>query len=155
MGSKEDMQEKIYDLHLEITQLEKWEILRQSIEKELRKVEDLYGDYFNKTVGHKVIVQDQLIIFVTPSLAKLLGYTQEKMINSPAAFYIHPDELLRVVKHYRERLSGEDAPSVYTTILKHRDGSDVPVEFRAGIITYQGKLADFIIVKDLSGKQNK
>ncbi len=83
-------------------------------------------------------------------MTHLLGYSPEEVIGTSFAHYVHPDELPRLAKYYIQRIAGEDVPPVYNTIIKHKDGSDVHVEIKASVITYQGKLADFAIVKKRS-----
>ena len=92
------------------------------------------------------------IRLITSNLAELLGYTPKEMINTLIIHYLHHDELPRLIKYYMKRMAGEDVPTVYKTILKHKDGSDIFVEINAGIIPYRGNPADFAIVKCLTKK---
>ena len=42
---------------------------------------------------------------------------------------------------------------MYETVLRRRDGRKVYVELNAGIITYQGKPADLVIVRDITERK--
>jgi PAS domain S-box-containing protein len=102
---------------------------------------------FDKAKEVITIIQDRQIKYVNPFVAELIGYTPEELIGASFAHYIHPDELPRLAKYYLQRIAGEDVPNVYTTVIKHKDGSDVPIEIKASVIQYQGRLADFAIVR--------
>jgi PAS domain S-box-containing protein len=152
---EEKTQEKLLDLHRRIIELEKLEILRQRAGIQSIKIEDVYHNFFKQSKDCMLIVRDRQIIFLSPSLAKLLGYSYEEMLNTPFASYVHPDELPRLAKYYLQRISGEDAPPLYNTIIKHRDGTDILIEIRAGLIPYQGKSADLVIIRDLTGRSHR
>jgi PAS domain S-box-containing protein len=49
---------------------------------------------------------------------------------------------------------GEPLPSIYESILKRKDGSGFFAELNAGIITYDGRPADLIIVRDINDRKN-
>jgi PAS domain S-box-containing protein len=50
-------------------------------------------------------------------------------------------------------MAGESVPSIYESILKRRDGSRFFAELNAGIISYEGKPADFIIIRDINERK--
>jgi two-component system cell cycle sensor histidine kinase/response regulator CckA len=149
---EESPQEKLLDLHRRIIELEKLEILRQRAGIQSIKMEDVYHNFFNHSRDCMLIVRDRQIMFLSRPLANLLGYSHEEMLNTPFASYVHPDELPRLAKYYIQRISGEDAPPLYNTIIKHRDGKDIAVEIRASLIPYQGRPADLVIIKKLGGR---
>ena len=69
--------------------------------------------------------------------------------------YMHPDELPKIAKYYVQRLEGEDIPSSYETVARHKNGSDVHLEIQASIITYVGNPALFAIFKPIERSNNK
>jgi hypothetical protein len=66
------------------------------------------------------------------------------------ASYIHPQELFRLAEYYLKRISGGEAPPIYSSIFKRRDGTDIHAEIMAGIFPFYKKPADLIIVKELT-----
>jgi PAS domain S-box-containing protein len=50
-------------------------------------------------------------------------------------------------------MAGESIPSIYESILKRRDGSRFFAELNAGIISYEGKPADLIIVRSINERK--
>jgi PAS domain S-box-containing protein len=151
---EERAQEKLFDLHRRIIELEQLEILRQQSKIKRRKIEDAYRDLFNQSKDSARVVQDRKIRYLSPPLAKLLGSTQQEMLNTSFALYVHLDELPRLAGYYLDRISGKDAPLVYNSVLKRRDGKDVPVDIRAGIFPYHRRRAVLIIIKQLAGETN-
>ncbi len=145
--SKEQQLEELMELHQRITELQKLEIERERAEHKVREIEEKIHKMFDKAKEVITIIQDRQIKYVNPFVAELIGYAPEELIGTSFAQYIHPDELPRLAKYYLQRIAGEDVPNVYTTIIKHKDGNAVPIEIKASVIQYQGRLADFAIVR--------
>jgi PAS domain S-box-containing protein len=100
------------------------------------------------------IIQDGIIKMCNPRLPEFWGGSIEEIIGKPISEFIHPDALTEVVDHYNRRVAGEIPPSIYETILMRKDGSKSYVEVNAGIITYEGKNADLVIVRDINERKN-
>jgi len=145
--SKEQQLEELMELHQRITELQKLEIEREQIENKLRKIDQKINNLFDKAKEVMTIIQDRQIKYVNPFVTELIGYAPEELIGTSFAQYIHPDELPRLAKYYLQRIAGEDVPNIYTTVIKHKDGSDIPIEIKASVVQYQGRVADFAIVR--------
>jgi PAS domain S-box-containing protein len=50
-------------------------------------------------------------------------------------------------------MAGDSPPSLYETILMRKDGSRSYVELNAGIISYEGKKADLVIIRDINERK--
>ena len=135
----------LLELHQRITELDQLEIERKRVEEKIHKL-------FEKVEEVITIVQDRQIKYVNPSVEELIGYTQKEMIGTSFAHYIHPDELPRLAKFYLQRIAGEDVPNVYETIIRHKDGSNVPIEIKASVVQFHGRLADLAIVRKVAVK---
>ena len=142
----------LLELHQRITELDQLEIERKRVEEKLKKVEEKIHKLFEKVEEVITIVQDRQIKYVNPSVEELIGYTQKEMIGTSFAHYIHPDELPRLAKFYLQRIAGEDVPNVYETIIRHKDGSNVPIEIKASVVQFHGRLADLAIVRKVAVK---
>ncbi len=145
--SQEKLEKGLMDLHERITELQKLEIERERVEDALGKIEEKIHEFFSQAEETIVIIQDRLIKFVNPSVKSLLGYVPEELKGTSFAQYVHPDELPRLAKYYLQRIAGEDVPPIYKTIVKHKDGSNVNIEIKASVVQFQGRLADFAMVK--------
>jgi len=138
-------------LHQQISEFEKLDIEhRRTKSITWLETQEKYLYLLEKTKKNACIVQDAKVRLITPNLAELMGYAPEEIIDTLMIHYIHLDELPKLVKKYMRRISGEDVPHVYKTVLKHKDGGKIYVEINAGVIPYRGKPADFAIVKYLA-----
>jgi len=72
------------------------------------------------------------ISFLSPSVTTLLGYDPEELIGRPAIAYMHPSDIRRVVRAFRDHAAaGPNAPAFrceYRAL--HKDGSIVWLETR-------------------------
>ncbi|MBU7031531.1 MAG: PAS domain S-box protein [Theionarchaea archaeon] len=119
-------------------------------EKCLKENEENYRNVVERANDGIVIIQDDVIAYTNPRMATMLGYEQEELLNTSPFDYIHPGEISSTRELYTRRLAGEESPSIYTIHLQKRDGTYLPVEINAGLTTYQGKLADLVIIRDVT-----
>jgi PAS domain S-box-containing protein len=126
---------------------------RKRAEAALRESEEKYRNLVERANDGIAIVQDTIVKYVNPRLAEEVGYTTEELIGTPFADYVHPNDLHKVVDRYQRRMVGEDVTPVYEIAVRRKDGSKVYVEINPGIITYQGKPAELVIVRDLTERR--
>jgi PAS domain S-box-containing protein/putative nucleotidyltransferase with HDIG domain len=126
---------------------------RKKMEESLRESEEKYRTLVERAQDGILIVQEGNVIYANPSLAAMGGYTTEEVLDTPLTQYIHPDVLPQILDRYRRRLAGEDVPAIYELTLLRKDGSKLPAEINAGVIGYQGKPADLVIIRDLTERK--
>jgi PAS domain S-box-containing protein len=148
--SKEISHIELMELHQRITELDKLEIERKRAENNLRNAEEKIHEIFDKLDEVITILQDRQIMFVNSSIEELIGYTPEEIIGTSFAHHIHPDELPKLAKYYLQRIAGEDVPNIYETVIKHKDGSDIPIEIKASVVQFRGRVADLAIVRKVA-----
>jgi PAS domain S-box-containing protein len=83
----------------------------------------------------------------------MAGYSVEEVIDKPFIDYFTPEEVPKVLDRYKRRMAGQSVTPIYETVLRHKNGSRVDVEVNAGIITYEGKPADFVLVRDITERK--
>ena len=149
---QDKFEKDLMDLHERITELQQLDIERERAKEAAKKTEEKIRSLFDKTKETIVIIQDRLIKYANPAVEELIGYTPEELTGTSFAHYIHLDELPKLAKYYLQRIAGEDVPNVYTTILKHKNGSDIPAEIKAAVLPLQGKLIDFAIIRRVKGE---
>ena len=125
---------------------------RKLIEEALRQSEEKYRDVVERATDGIVILQEGLIRYANRQLAGMAGMSPAEIIGTPFDKYIHPKNQPQVMEFYRRRMAGEHPPSVYETVFVGREGQIVHVELNAGIITYEGKPADLVIVRNISDR---
>jgi two-component system sensor histidine kinase DctS len=153
-NSDERHLDELMELHERITDLQKLESERKQAEDLLRESEEKIHRMFDDADAVITIVENRLIKYVNPQVKKLLGYAPDEIIGAAFAHYVHPDELPKLAKIYQQRLAGDDIPNVYETVLKHKNGADVPVEIKAAIVQFEGKIVDFAIVRKAPHPKN-
>ncbi len=118
-----------------------------------RESEDQYRNVVERANDGIVIIQDSALRYVNPKLAQITGFTVEELTGRRLEDCLHPSERERLTDQYNRRLAGEEGPSRFEAVIKHRDGSDIYVEFNAGLTTYQGRPADMVIIRDITQRK--
>jgi len=126
---------------------------RRRAEEAIRLSEEKYRGVVERATDGIAILQDGLIKYANPRAVDIIGYDPEAMLDTPMAGYILPDELPKVMDRYRRRMMGEDVESMYETGLLHKDGHRVTVELSAGLIVYEGRPADLVMIHDISERK--
>ncbi len=143
------------ELHKLMVELEQIEIERQRSGKPHWKSEKKYQEFFSRVKEAVAIVQDGIIIRANESIAEIAGHSLEEIKGTAFSQYVHPSEMSRLQKNYDIRIAGSEAPIVYKTIVKHKNGSNVYIHVKVGVITYRDKPAIFAIVEKDSDQGNK
>jgi len=123
------------------------------IEMELRESEEKYRTLIERANDVVCVVQDGIIKMCNPRLEYYWGGSLDEIVGRPFTHLVHPDALPELINNYKRRISGESLPSIYETILMHKDGSRSFVEMNAGTIVYEGKPADLVIVRDINERK--
>ncbi|MFX0182120.1 MAG: PAS domain S-box protein [Candidatus Hodarchaeota archaeon] len=126
---------------------------QKSINTALHETEEKYRKLVERANDGIIIIQDKLLRYVNPSIAKITGYTIEELLNTPFTKYVHPDILPILIKRYEKRMAGQNVPSIYETRLISKDGSVLEVEINAGLITYHDRPADLVIIRDITERK--
>ncbi len=126
---------------------------RLEAEKALRASENQYRNLVERANDGIIIIQNGLIRFANPSLLAMSGQAATEVIDQPFTVYLHPEEKEKVARLYEQRMA-EDVPDrIYETIFVRKDGRKIYAEVNAGRITYQGKPADMVIIRDITERK--
>ena len=121
--------------------------------KELVENEEKYRNVVERATDGICIVQDSIVKFVNPRLIEIWGGNAENVIGRPFTNFVYPENIKKLTLYYQKRLAGKDVPSIYETTLLHDSGRKVYVEVSSGIITYLGKSANLVIIRDISDRK--
>ena len=119
-------------------------------EDRLRESDLMYRNLVERSNDGIVIVQDGLLKYINPRLAEITGYDVDEATDTPFTNYIHPDDISKAVERYNRRIQGEKIETRYESRLMHKNGSIIEVEFNGGVVTYRGRPADLVIIRDIS-----
>jgi PAS domain S-box-containing protein len=126
---------------------------RRRAEAALHESEEKHRNLVERANDGIVIVQDGIIRYANPWLARLSGYAPGEIVGSEMSRFIAPSELPRIAERYRRRMAGEPVPSTYETVLLLKNDATLHVELNAGVITFGGRPADLVIVRDISERR--
>ncbi|MDY6964684.1 MAG: PAS domain S-box protein [Halobacteriota archaeon] len=126
---------------------------RKKVEDALRESEEKYRNMVERANDGIVIIQDDVIKFANNKVADMLGYTLEEFIETEFLKYVPLKFQDDVKTRYDARLVGEELSEHFEVEVIKRDGEILTIDINAGIIDYEGKLADFVFIRDITEKK--
>ncbi len=96
------------------------------------------------------ITQGGMFKYVNKSFCKMLGYTNDELLVLPGSDLLAPQDKDRVMAQHYKRMAGEMENQVNAITLIRKDGSFIDIEMSANSIEYEGKLASYISVRDIT-----
>jgi PAS domain S-box-containing protein len=82
-----------------------------------------------------MLTPDDVILYISPSVERVLGYRPEEMIGRHSREFVHPDDLPVVDATFREDIAKPGAHRSLELRLRHRDGSWRDVEVVGQVVT--------------------
>ncbi len=125
---------------------------RKMMEQALKESEAKYRNLVERANDGIIIVQEGKIKYVNPRITEILGYRIEEIEEKPFRDYIIEEETDRFLERYKKTEEGR-VPLIYETVLVDKTGRKVFTEMNSGFIDYEGKLADLIIIRDISQRK--
>ncbi|MBL7139099.1 MAG: PAS domain S-box protein, partial [Bacteroidales bacterium] len=123
---------------------------RKKAEETLRESEEKYRNLVERASDGIIIIQDGIIKFANQQLVKMWGGTTEEIIGTSFINHLHAGSKEELVDRYRRRMAGDEVPTMYEVELQRKDGSKLYAELNAGVTLYEGKSADFVIIRDIT-----
>ena len=102
----------------------------------------------NSTDLITVLGDDLTILYQSPSIERVLGYTPEEVIGTFFETLLHPDERGRLLRRLTDGAAATGRPEVIESLLRHKDGSlrnfeilhtDLPADGTVGGIVLNGR----------------
>jgi PAS domain S-box-containing protein len=118
-----------------------------------KESEEKYRTLIDRANDGICVIQDKIIKMCNRYITEFWGGSIEEILGRPFTDFIHPDALSEVLDRYNQRMAGENPPPIYQTIIKRKDGSRFYAELNAGIISYEGKPANLIIIRDMNERK--
>jgi PAS domain S-box-containing protein len=141
------------ELEKRVQQLEKEAAEHKRAQEALQESEEKYRMVVERASDGIAIIQDGLLKYVNPRMAQITGYTVEEGIDTPFTNYVDPDEVPEAQKDYERRIAGEELPVRYERGLRHKNQTRVDTEISGGLITYKGKPADLVLIRDITQRK--
>ncbi len=123
----------------------------------LRQSEEKYRRLVELSPDAIAVYSDGKIVFVNPAAVRLMhAKNAGDLIGKPVLDIVHPDDHATVLQRVEHLLTHQTPQPPMEERLIRLDGSVVNVEVSASPITYQGKPAVQVLVRDITGrKQNE
>ncbi|MCG2722697.1 MAG: PAS domain S-box protein, partial [Thermodesulfovibrionales bacterium] len=128
---------------------------QQKAEKELRFSREKY-QYLVENLNDAIytVSPEGIILYVSPVIKNILGYTPPELIGRPFAELIHPEDLDRIMKEFRDVLAGRLYPGEYRLIKKNGAScwvrtSSRPLYENNRVVWIHGILAEITERKDM------
>ncbi len=119
----------------------------------LRESEEMYRTFIERSNDGVVVLQDRLVKFVNPRFVEMSGYSAETLLNTAFTDYLTPEEIQLLLDRYERRTAGDDVPSVYETAMTRKGGQKIPLEISAAVVSYEGRPADLVLVRDITERK--
>jgi PAS domain S-box-containing protein len=123
---------------------------RKRAEAALKESEEKYRNLVERANNGILILQDGLIKYANPYIAKLWVGDIQELLETPFINYVLPDYLAKVTDIYKRRMAGEPVVTKYEIAIKNKSGEKREVELNAGLINYNGRPADLVIIHDIT-----
>ncbi len=127
---------------------------RQQAVAALSESEEKYRNVVERANDGITILLDGRVAYANPSLAEMWGGKAEEVIGRPFTDIVNSAELEKVSQRFKQRKAGKAVPATYTTLLQRQNGTAMPAEINVGLLNYQGKPAELVIIRDVTEQQN-
>ena len=122
-------------------------------EKEKKESEEKYRNLIEKSNDAIAIVQDNRIKLFNQKLVELTGYSREELQEADFREGVAPECRELIIDRYTKRQRGEEVPDHYQFTLLTKNGQRKEVETGVALIEYQGMVASYCFLKDITEKK--
>lgn len=99
-----------------------------------------------------IIIQEDIIKYANPYAENSLGYNREGIKGAKFLELVAEESKEEVLKNYEKTMKGEKT-NLYEAKIKRRDGNLLAGEIHAHRISYKGKPADLVIIRDIKARK--
>jgi PAS domain S-box-containing protein len=119
----------------------------------LRESEEKYRTLVENAKDGIVIIQDQHFVYVNPSLMAMSESSREELVGTPFVRHVAEEEVAKLTHMYEKRMRGLESASMYETVFKTKTGLRIHAEVNAALITYRGRPADLVIIRNINERK--
>ena len=127
---------------------------RKITERKLRESEEQFRTMAEQSIMGICIIQDDQIKYLNETLTEILGYTSEEIRNWDLVdmrSIIHTDDQSLVMDQlFKKQMGEEEVVDNYQFRILKKNGNIAWVEIYSKSIPYKGKIADLIMVVDIT-----
>ncbi|MES2957605.1 MAG: EAL domain-containing protein [Pseudomonadota bacterium] len=117
-------------------------------ERAMRESEDRLAKFMQASVEGIVFHKDGIITDANPPLLALVGHTLDEIIGRKNLEFIAPEQIPKVLE-----VMASGAETAYDSVLLHKDGTRIPVEFIVRTFERGGERLRMTIVRDIRDRE--
>ncbi|HXW99280.1 MAG TPA: PAS domain S-box protein, partial [Methanomicrobiales archaeon] len=122
-------------------------------EQALAESEEKYRSLVERAHEGIIVVQDSIVKFCNQRTADMWGGGCQEIVGRPFQDFIDPEDFPRIRENYERRMAGMEVPGRYDTRLLRKDGTSFPVDLDGGDLLFEGRPADLIMFRDITGRE--
>lgn len=153
--SRDELDRKVKDRTLELSEANKAlknQILeKENFEKALRESEEKYRNFVERANDGILVIQDWVIRYANPRMTQMLGMKEGSLFGNALIDIIPESERSKFKKKYTAMLTNRSSDKMMETRLRGERSPDV--EINSGLIVFEGRPADFVIVREVTERK--
>jgi len=116
--------------------------------------EEIYAFLIDKTRDGIAVIQDSEFKLANPRLREITGYSEEELasLSFRALFGTAETESLR--ECFRQGAGAKEDSSPVVVSLRRKKGQNIFVEISSGKISFEGKAAEIIVIRDITSRKD-
>jgi len=118
-------------------------------EQDLHESENKYRLLVENVNDAIVISQNDKFIYFNKQFPAMLGYDSRELMGADFKQVYTALGVKKLYARKKKRDQGKRVPQRYETCLRHKNGAEIWVEISSRIITYQGKIATFAVIRNI------
>ena len=127
---------------------------KHALDRKLKESEETFKALAeNANDGILVAVAGGVHIYANQRAGEITGYSIAELLKTCIKDLAAPEEVKKLMERFRKRLSGEDVPHQYETVIIRKDGKSEPIEFSAAKTFWHGQPADLVIIRDITERK--
>lgn len=127
--------------------------VRRLATRSLQENEEKYRYVVERASDGIAIIQDSLFKFINPRAAEIGGFTLDELIDTPFSRYLATEDISTLESTLQRDPDPEHSPVIVNATVKRKDGTATNVELNTGQISYQGKPASLVILRDVTERR--
>jgi len=117
----------------------------------LHESEEKYRKLLDLSPDSVVILQDGKYQFANATFESMFGYSQEDIDRGLSFFdLVRAEDQDMVRRRYEDRIAGNTVSRTFQIDLVAKDGTLTPCETSAALVTFNGRPADLVFIRDIS-----
>jgi PAS domain S-box-containing protein len=125
----------------------------KKVEESLRESEERYRELVQSSPEAVIVHRDGQFLYANPAALRLYGAESFDQLQSKAVLELIPEDERAGISTRMKHVKAGERLSLQETRLMRLDGQVIPVESAGGAVTYNGKPAVQIIIRDITERK--